>query len=134
MKNKTIIGIIIALVVIGIVCGIVYKYFTNSSEISNTTKEISIVVYDKDSKEIFNKKINTDAKYLSEALEKIEDLNIQMQDGEYGKYITSIQGISEAENYFWSYYINDEYATVGVSSCEIQDGYIYTFKIEEFVY
>ena len=35
MKNKTILGIIIALVVIGMVCGIVYKYFTNSSEISN---------------------------------------------------------------------------------------------------
>ena len=96
-------------------------------------KEISIMVYDKDNKEVFNERINTDEQYLSSALEKTENLDIQMQDSEYGKYITSIQGISEGDNYYWSYYINEEYATVGVSNCEIKDGYIYSFKIEEFI-
>lgn len=133
MKNKIIFGIIIALVAIVIICGVVYIDFNSSDEISDTMKEISIMVYDKDNKEVFNERINTDEQYLSSALEKTENLDIQMQDSEYGKYITSIQGISEGDNYYWSYYINEEYATVGVSNCEIKDGYIYSFKIEEFI-
>lgn len=57
-----------------------------------------------------------------------------MEDSEYGKYITSILGIEQGDNYYWSYYINNEYANVGVSNCEIEQDKIYTFKIEKFEY
>lgn len=133
MKRKILFGVIMTLIVIAIICGVVYINYNSSDETSNNLKEISILVYDKDSKEIFNEKIKTDEQYLSNALEKVEKLDIQMQDSQYGKYITSIQGISEGDNYYWSYYINEEYATVGVSNCEIQDGCNYSFKIEKFI-
>lgn len=135
MKNKILISIIIVLIAVGIVCGIVvYTNSTDSEKVSGTMKEISIMIYDKDNEEIFKKELHTEAQYLSDVLEKTENLDIQMQDTEYGKYITSIQGISEGDDYYWSYYINDEYAEVGVSNCEIKDGYIYSFKIEKFEY
>lgn len=134
MKNKILVSIIIILIVLGIVCGIIYINSTDSEKISDDMKEISIMIYDKDNEEIFKKELYTEAQYLSDVLEKTENLDIQMQDTEYGKYITSIQGISEGDDYYWSYYINDEYAEVGVSNCEIKDGDRYTFKIEKFEY
>lgn len=133
MKRKVLFSIVIVFIALAIICGVVCINYNSSDESSNNMKEISVLIYDKDSKEIFNEKINTEEQYLSNALEKVENLDIQMQDSEYGKYITSIQGISEGDNYYWSYYINEEYATVGVSNCEIQDGYKYSFKIEKFI-
>ena len=93
---------------------------------------ININVYDKEAKEIYNQEISTNEKYLSEAIKDIEDLNVITVDSEYGEYITSILDISEGDNYYWSYYINDEYAQVGISSCEVEDGKTYTFKIERY--
>lgn len=135
MKNKILITIIIVLIAVGIVCGIVvYTNSTDLEKVSGAMKEISIMIYDKDNEEIFKIELRTEAQYLSDVLEETENLDIQMQDTEYGKYITSIQGISEGDDYYWSYYINDEYAEVGVSNCEIKDGDRYTFKIEKFEY
>ena len=93
---------------------------------------ININVYDKEAKEIYNQEISTNEKYLSEAIKDIEDLNVITVDSEYGEYITSILDISEGDNYYWNYYINDEYAQVGISSCEVEDGKTYTFKIERY--
>ena len=93
---------------------------------------ININVYDKEAKEIYNQEISTNEKYLSEAIKAIEDLNVITVDSEYGEYITSILDISEGDNYYWNYYINDEYAQVGISSCEVEDGKTYTFKIERY--
>lgn len=93
---------------------------------------ININVYDKEAKEIYNQEISTNEKYLSEAIKDIEDLNVITVDSEYGEYITSILDISEGDNYYWNYYINDEYAQVGISSCKVEDGKTYTFKIERY--
>ena len=93
---------------------------------------ININVYDKEAKEIYNQEISTNEKYLCEAIKDIEDLNVITVDSEYGEYITSILDISEGDNYYWNYYINDEYAQVGISSCEVEDGKTYTFKIERY--
>ena len=40
--------------------------------------------------------------------------------------------IEQGDNYYWSYYIDDQYATVGVSNCQIENGKTYNFKIEKF--
>ena len=42
--------------------------------------------------------------------------------------------ISQGENFYWSYYVDNNYATVGISNCKIEDGKIYDFKIESFNY
>jgi len=38
----------------------------------------------------------------------------------------------QEDNYYWNYYINDEYAPVGVSSYKIKENDVYTFKLEKF--
>ena len=51
-------------------------------------------------------------------------------------YITSIKGLEQTEDekglYYWSYYVDDEYATTGVSACNVEDGKKYTFNYEYY--
>lgn len=141
MKKKSIvIGIIVVVIVILGIIGIVNINNDNGSietKISDTNVEntqIIINVYDKDSIEIYNETINTEETYLADVLETLDELNVEMEDSDYGMYITSILDIEEGDNYYWSYYIDDEYASVGVSSCVIEDDVTYSFKIEKYEY
>lgn len=141
MKKKSIvIGIIVVVIVILGIIGIVNINNDNGSietKISDTNVEntqIIINVYDKDSIEIYNETINTEETYLADVLEALDELNVEMEDSDYGMYITSILDIEEGDNYYWSYYIDDEYASVGVSSCVIEDDVTYSFKIEKYEY
>ncbi len=136
MKKKSVIIISIVLLLV-IILGAVFVILNKDSLFDtslSTSKQIIINVYDKENKEIYNEKVSTDETYLANALEKMDNLNIQMQDSEYGKYITSILDINEGDGYYWSYYINNEYASIGISNCEIVDDATYSFKIEKFEY
>ena len=136
MKKKSVIIIPIVLLLV-IILGAVFVILNKDSLFDtslSTSKQIIINVYDKENKEIYNEKVSTDETYLAKALEKMDNLNIQMQDSEYGKYITSILDINEGDGYYWSYYINNEYASIGISNCEIVDDKTYSFKIEKFEY
>lgn len=136
MKKKSVIIISIVLLLV-IILGAVFVILNKDSLFDtslSTSKQIIINVYDIENKEIYNEKVSTDETYLAKALEKMDNLNIQMQDSEYGKYITSILDINEGDGYYWSYYINNEYASIGISNCEIVDVATYSFKIEKFEY
>ena len=69
-------------------------------------------------------------------MQEIEEIQFKTKKGDYGDYITSIMGIEQKttrkDMYYWSYYINDEYAQVGVSLCEIEEGYTYKFVYEYY--
>lgn len=133
MKKKSIIiSIIAVLIIVGLSAFGISKSINNKKD--NNLVKITISVFDKDNKEIYNSGIETEEKYLAGVLEKTKDLEVKMEDSEYGKYITSILGIEQGDNYYWSYYINDEYANVGVSSCEVESNKVYTFKFEKFEY
>ncbi len=133
MKKKSIIIFTIAvLIIVGLSAFAISKNINYKKD--NNVVKITISVFDKDNKEIYNKGIETEEKYLSGVLEKTNDLEVKMEDSEYGKYITSILGIEQGDNYYWSYYINDEYANVGVSNCEVESNKVYTFKFEKFEY
>ena len=127
-KNAKKIGII-AVVAIVLIAGIfaIVKH-TNNSDV--TLKTISISVYDKENTNIYKERVDTDKQYLIEVLEENKDLNVVTQDSQYGKFITSIKGIEQGGDYYWMYYIDGEFAQVGVSNCEIEDGKTYDFKIE----
>lgn len=94
--------------------------------------QITIIIYDKTNEEIYNNKIMTNEKYLSDALKTVKNIELKTEKSDYGEYITSILGIEQGENYYWSYYIDNEYANTGISNCEIKDGTEYSFKIEKF--
>lgn len=103
----------------------------NNEEVVNSEKNISVFVYDKERKNIYSGDIATNEKYLMDVLDDMDGLEIISEDGMYGAYITSINGISQGDGYYWTYYIDEDYAVVGASKCKIEDGKTYNFKIEE---
>lgn len=94
--------------------------------------DIQIIVYDKDNDIIYNEEKNISTCYLIDVLNSFEDLELKTENGDYGEYILSINGVDQGDNYYWNYYINDEYAEVGVGNCIIEDESVYTFKLEKF--
>lgn len=132
MKNNIKkIGVISAIAII-LVIGVVVAVINNSNKnVNNENKKtITISVFNKENENIYKERVNTDKQYLIEVLEENKDLDVKAEDSQYGKYITSIKGIEQGDNYYWSYYIDGQYAEVGVSSCEIENGKTYDFKIE----
>lgn len=129
MKKKILIVSVILFIVI-IVGGILFINY--KKDYQKTKIEITINVSNKDNNNIYNKSIETEKTYLIEVLRGLEDLNIITEPSQYGEYITSIMGIEQGDNYYWSYYINNQYATTGVSNCKIENGKTYNFKIEKF--
>ena len=132
-KNIKKIGISVIIAIILIV-GIVIIIKKDEIAKDEELKLITISIFDKDNNNIYNENIETDDIYLIDVLQEKEELKVVLEDSDYGKYITSIMGIEQGDNYYWSYYINEEYATTGVSNCEIQSGNTYDFKIESFSY
>lgn len=125
------IGAIIVIVAIAISLLIINN---NKSDVENTKTTINISVYNKENTNIYDESFSTDKKMLIDVLNDIDELEVKTEVSQYGAYITSIMGIEQGDNYYWSYYIDDEYATVGVSSCELEEGKNYNFKIEEMNY
>lgn len=131
MNNKKIL-IIISVIIIVIVGCAIYMIKNNYKE--DIQKQIIISVYNKENQNIYKENINTKKEHLIEVLKEIEELKIVTENSEYGEYINSIMEIEQGDNFYWTYYINDEYATTGVSNCKIQSEKEYKFKIEEIKY
>ena len=126
MKKKSILALIfLAILMVLISC----------TNVESVEKEISIVINDYEKNEIFNEELKTEKIKLIDLLKEL-DVDLEYEDGQYGAYITSIKGLDQKEDengmYYWSYYIDDAYATAGVSACDIEDGKTYTFNYEYY--
>jgi len=125
MKNKSILTLFfLSMLMILISC-------------TNTTVEstINVVINDYEKDGIYKEEIKTDKTKLIDVLKEL-DIELKYEDDKYGAYITSIKGLEQKEDdkgmYYWSYYVNDSYATTGVSSCDVEDGKKYTFNYEYY--
>jgi len=101
-------------------------------EIKDNLFNIEVKVYDKDENIVYERKTTTTFEILLEALENIDDLILETEDSQFGAFITSINGIIQEGNYFWNYYVNGDYATLGVSSYKINNNDIFEFRLEAF--
>ena len=119
------------ILIVGVVSAVFMKSRNGQSE-ADITNEIILGVFNKENINIYEKNIETNKEFLSEVLIDIEELNLVIEDSQYGAYITSVMGIEQGDNYYWSYYIDGEYATTGISTCKIEDGKKYEFRIEKF--
>lgn len=130
-QKKVVIGIaIIALILIICIVCMINKNDINNTE--NLVKNIQISVFDEKELMIYDEKKQTDKVFLAEVLKELDDLNVQTEIGDYGEYINSINDIAQGDNYYWNYYVNGEYASVGISNCRIKENDVYTFKLEKF--
>lgn len=151
--KKSIVGIIISLIVlIAMFVGLVLisnnynKKSTNKkAEVSNSSKSqnddnkgvskakkknIVVTVVD-DKKNEKEYKHSTDAEFLRQALEEIDDLTIEGDESDTGLYVKKVNGITADYNKdqsYWAFYINDEYCQNGVDTQKVTDGD--SFKIE----
>lgn len=88
------------------------------------------VVREPDGKET-SREIHTDKETVGEAL--LEQKLIEGEEGDYGLYVTTVNGISldyNTDGIYWAFYINGEYAQTGVDATNIMDGSTYSFQAE----
>lgn len=75
--------------------------------------------------------IKTNKTTVGDAL--LEKGLIEGEDSQYGLYVKTVDGVyadyNETKTY-WAFYINGEYAMTGVDSTNIENGAVYSFRIE----
>ena len=76
--------------------------------------------------------ITTDKSTVGAAL--LEEGLIVGEDGQYGLYVTEVNGIVADYNVdgtYWAFYVDGAYASSGVDTTDIVDGSTYSFKVEK---
>lgn len=91
----------------------------------------SITIVDGDGNETVQE-ITTRKTTVGEAL--MEKGIVEGENGDYGLYIKSVNGIVADYNTtgtYWAFYINGEYAMTGVEQTDIEEGVSYMLKVEK---
>lgn len=103
---------------------------TSVTEVGEGAKSFEFQVVDGDGNAtVFT--VSTDAETVGEAL-----LDVGLIDGEdsaYGLYVKTVNGLTvdyDTDGKYWAFYVNGEYASTGVDSTEIEEGAVYSFKVE----
>lgn len=89
-----------------------------------------LTITDKDGNEV-NVTIKTNETTVGGALLALN--LIAGEDGDYGLYIKSVNGITadyDKDGTYWAFYVDGEYAMAGVDTTEITAGSVYALKIE----
>lgn len=121
MKKLTALILALVLMVSLVACG-------------NTEKEtagaaFTVVVTDLEGNET-KFEYTSDAKTVGEAL--LNEGLIAGDDSEYGLMVTTVNGVTadwDADQTYWAFYIDGEYAMTGVDATDIVDGTTYGFTL-----
>ncbi len=80
---------------------------------------------------VTNFEIHTDKDTVGDAL---SDLGlIEGEEGAYGLYVKAVNGIKadyDTDGKYWAFYIDDELAPTGADSTAIEEGRVYSFRVE----
>lgn len=104
---------------------------SDGATVGSGATTLAIQVRSADGKEI-SFTVNTDETTLGAALQKLGIIAGDSSD--YGLYVKSVNGETadyEADGTFWSVYIDNEAAPVGVDSIAAESGKIYAFRVEK---
>lgn len=77
--------------------------------------------------------VKTDEEFLYDAIVDDSDIELEGEDGDYGFYITAVNGITADYNVdasYWSLYVNGDYGQVGISEQIVNDGDSFALKYE----
>ena len=142
MKKKTLIVIIMSLIVVaGLAISLSKRLACDTSEsaiksemqggeVGEGQVSFQFTVTDSDGKDV-SFTVHTDEKTVGDALMKT-DL-ISGENGPYGLYVKTVNGKTldyDKDGKYWAFYVDGEYAVVGVDEKEIVKGEIYSFRAE----
>ena len=133
-STKIIIAVIAAVVVIAAFAGI---YFAFGPKTAEGAKAITVEVVDNNGEKA-TYETRTDAEYLRQALEELDDATdfaIAGDESEYGLYITTVNGVTadfNVDGAYWSVYVNGEYGMYGVDTQPVADGDTYSLVYEKY--
>ena len=99
------------------------KYLTNT-ELGDGATTLVVEVKADDRQVTFT--IHTDKTTVGEAMQ--EHNLLEGEDGQYGLYVKKVNGIEadyDADQTYWGFYINGEYAMTGVDTTNIEEGVTY---------
>lgn len=130
-KTKKTVFAIIALVIAIAALALLYLAFAPKPDNNGGTKKITVtVVYGDKSTKDFT--ITTNEDYLRAALEN--ERLISGNESEYGLFVTTVDGVtvSDADNQWWAFYLNDEMLMTGVDTTPVNDGDHFTIALEVY--
>lgn len=123
-NKKIIIGIAVLVAIIAIFAVI---YAIAKPKANQGSKAVTIEVTDNEGK-ITSYETRTDAEYLSQIFDEIDDLTVEGTDGDYGLYIDTVNGLTAdyaADGAYWSIYVNGEYGNYSADQQPVTDGDVY---------
>lgn len=128
-SKKTWIALGALIVVVALLVGV---FALTRPQAQEGSKEITITVVHSDGTEkTFD--CSTDEEFLDKAL--LADGIITGHEDQFGLVIDSADGeeaIWERDSAYWSLYVGDEYATLGISRTPVEDGASYKLVYEKF--
>ena len=99
--------------------------YTEDTELGEGEKTVVVEVKVEEYSVSFT--IHTDKAILGDAL--FEHALIDGEEGPYGLYIKKVNGITadyDADQSYWAFYVNGEYAMSGVDTTNIEEGVTYS--------
>lgn len=128
-KKKIVIGVVVLAVLVVAALGM-YLFFGQKPTAGSKKITLDIVYVDGSQDDY---ELQTDAEYLLDAANEIEDLKIEgHNDGSYF-YIDSINGVSadyDADGAYWAIYVDGAYGNYGIAEQPIEDGGSYEIRYE----
>ena len=117
-------GILVIAIVLAIVVLMTLAYETFAEKGIEGSKSISVEVIGNE-KEPVKYELSTNQEYLLGALQEIEELEMESEDGPYGPMLLTVNGEFAEFNTngaYWAFYVNDGYCNYGVAEQPVEDG------------
>lgn len=133
-KKKIVLGVVSVVLLIAVFAGI---YFLFGPKTTEGSKSYTLEVVD-DAGNTKDYKASTDAEYLRDALEELEeseDFSMEGDEDDYGLYIDTVNGVTadyDADGAYWAIYVNGEYGQNGVDSQPVHDGDAFKLVYETY--
>ncbi len=128
MKTKRLLSVLLCVVLmLALLCGCTPK--EDNTNLEPKSFVLEVVYEDGKSEEM---ELTSTEKFVGTAL--IKEGIIEGEDGKYGMYIKSVNGVEadfDKTGTYWAFYIDGEYATTGVDKTEIKDNAKYSLKVEK---
>jgi hypothetical protein len=133
MKNKKLIVWAAGLLAAAAVLFGIYKAF--GPKTASGSKAVTVIVSPISEAES-RYELNTEAETLLQVMDeltKVSDFTYEGNDGGYGLFITSINGIQadySTTSTYWAIYVNGEYGQFGADQQPVNDGDTFSFVCE----